>query len=84
VKKETIKDLRIDLLGLADQLYMTATNLRLEANKIKYRDKRIEDLQAALRKIAHAPHGKVFNAHGHEEAYLIACKALEGRNDFAT
>jgi hypothetical protein len=45
---------------------------------------RIEELEAALRRISHAPHGKVFNAHGHEEAYLIACKALwENENGFA-
>jgi len=42
---------------------------------------RIEKLEAALRRISHAPHGKVFNAHGHEEAYLIACAALEKKND---
>jgi len=42
---------------------------------------RIEELEAALRRISHAPHGKVFNAHGHEEAYLIACAALENKND---
>jgi hypothetical protein len=45
---------------------------------------RIEELEAALRRISHAPHGKVFNAHGHEEAYLIACKALEEKNGLAT
>ena len=45
---------------------------------------RIKELEAALRRISHAPHGKVFNAHGHEEAYLIACKALwENENGFA-
>jgi len=44
---------------------------------------RIEQLEAALRRISHAPHGKVFNAHGHEEAYLIACKALEEKNGIA-
>ena len=42
---------------------------------------RIEELEAALRRISHAPHGKVFNAIGHEEAYLIACAALENKND---
>jgi hypothetical protein len=55
VKNETIKDLRTDLLWLADQLHMTATDLRLEANKIEYRDKRIEDLEAALFSIYVAP-----------------------------
>jgi len=45
---------------------------------------RIEKLEAALRRISHAPHGKVFNAHGHEEAYLIACAALEEKNGLAT
>ena len=45
---------------------------------------RIEELEAALRRISHAPHGKVFNAIGHEEAYLIACKALEEKDGLAT
>ena len=45
---------------------------------------RIEKLEAALRRISHAPHGKVFNAHGHEEAYLIACAALEKKDGLAT
>ena len=44
---------------------------------------RIEELETALRRISHAPHGKVFNAIGHEEAYLIACKALEEKNGIA-
>ena len=38
----------------------------------------IERLQAVLRRIAHAPHGKVYCADGHEEAVLIARAALEG------
>jgi hypothetical protein len=58
--------------------------LKEAADEIEYRDKRIEDLEAALRRISHAPHGKVFNAHGHEEAYLIACKALEEKDGLAT
>ena len=44
---------------------------------------RIEKLEAALRRISHAPHGKVFNAIGHEEAYLIACAALEEKDGLA-
>ncbi len=36
----------------------------------------IERLREALRRIAHAPHGKVFCRDGHEEAYLIARTAL--------
>jgi hypothetical protein len=38
----------------------------------------IERLRAALRRISHAPHGKVYCADGHEEAVLIARAALEG------
>jgi plasmid stabilization system protein ParE len=37
-----------------------------------------ERLRAVLRRIAHAPHGKVYCADGHEEAVLIARAALEG------
>jgi len=36
----------------------------------------IERLRAALRRIAHAPCGKVYCADGHEEAVLIARAAL--------
>ena len=35
-------------------------------------------LREALRRIAHAPHGKVYCADGHEEAVLIARAAIEG------
>jgi len=38
----------------------------------------IERLRDALRRISHAPHGKVYCADGHEEAVLIARAALEG------
>jgi plasmid stabilization system protein ParE len=38
----------------------------------------IERLRAELRRISHAPHGKVYCADGHEEAVLIARVALEG------
>ena len=38
----------------------------------------IERMRDALRRIAHAPHGKVYCANGHEEAVLIARVALEG------
>jgi hypothetical protein len=38
----------------------------------------IDRLRAELRRIAHAPHGKVYCADGHEEAVLIARSALEG------
>jgi hypothetical protein len=38
----------------------------------------IERLRAALRRISHAPHGKVYCADGHEEAVLIARAALAG------
>jgi plasmid stabilization system protein ParE len=37
-----------------------------------------ERLRAALRRISHAPHGKMYCADGHEEAVLIARVALEG------
>ena len=38
----------------------------------------IERLRAALRRISHAPCGKIYCADGHEEAVLIARVALEG------
>jgi hypothetical protein len=38
----------------------------------------IERMRDALRRISHAPHGKVYCADGHEEAVLIARVALEG------
>ena len=46
----------------------------------------IERLRAALRRISHAPIGKVYCADGHEEAVLIARVALEGEasDDAAT
>jgi plasmid stabilization system protein ParE len=36
----------------------------------------IDKLREALRRIAHAPHGKIYCADGHEEAVLIARAAL--------
>ena len=46
----------------------------------------IERLRDALRRISHAPHGKMYCADGHEEAVLIARAALEGEasDDVAT
>ena len=46
----------------------------------------IERLRDALRRISHAPCGKMYCADGHEEAVLIARVALEGekKNDAAT
>ena len=38
----------------------------------------IDRLREALRRISHAPHGKMYCADGHEEAVLIARVALEG------
>ena len=38
----------------------------------------IERMRDALRRISHAPHGKMYCADGHEEAVLIARVALEG------
>jgi hypothetical protein len=38
----------------------------------------IERLRDALRRISHAPCGKMYCADGHEEAVLIARVALEG------
>ena len=38
----------------------------------------IDRLREALRRISHAPHGKMYCADGHEEAVLIARSALEG------
>jgi hypothetical protein len=43
----------------------------------------IERLRAALRRIAHAPHGKIYCADGHEEAVLIARAALRDASDDA-
>ena len=37
----------------------------------------IDKLRGALRRIAHAPHGKMYCADGHEEAVLIARAAIE-------
>ena len=46
----------------------------------------IERMRSVLRRIAHAPHGKIYCADGHEEAVLIARAALavEKTNDAAT
>jgi hypothetical protein len=46
----------------------------------------IDRLRDALRRISHAPIGKMYCANGHEEAVLIARVALEGerKNDAAT
>ena len=46
----------------------------------------IERMRDALRRISHAPHGKMYCADGHEEAVLIARTALEGekKDDAAT
>ena len=38
----------------------------------------IERMRDALRRISHAPCGKIYCADGHEEAVLIARAALEG------
>ena len=38
----------------------------------------IERMRDALRRISHAPCGKIYCADGHEEAVLIARVALEG------
>ena len=40
----------------------------------------VQQLEVALRRIAHAPHGKVYCADGHEEAVLIARAALGGED----
>jgi hypothetical protein len=56
--------------SLPDQSPLVAQNFNARAEN--------ERLRAALRRIAHAPHGKVYCADGHEEAVLIARAALEG------
>jgi plasmid stabilization system protein ParE len=38
-------------------------------------------MRAVLRRIAHAPHGKVYCADGHEETVLIARAALGEKTD---
>jgi len=60
---------------------MPDLSLKTLYRRLQRANDRIRELEAALRRISHAPHGKVFNAHGHEEAYLIACKALEKKDD---
>jgi hypothetical protein len=55
-------------------------NATLTATVIEKNDE-IERLRAVLRRISHAPHGKVYCADGHEEAVLIARVALEGEKE---
>ena len=52
-------------------------------NKFREAEYRIKELEAALRRIAHAPHGKVYCADGYEEAVLIARAALGEKADEA-
>ena len=49
-----------------------------EAAAVRKAADEIERMRDALRRISHAPHGKVYCADGHEEAVLIARAALEG------
>jgi hypothetical protein len=50
----------------------------VDKKNIRYLVGEVKRLRAALRRISHAPHGKVYCADGHEEAVLIARAALEG------
>jgi hypothetical protein len=75
------KELR-DLLGEIDWLRALANdNLNWGERHLAAKYKALDEivrLQVELRRIAHAPHGKVYCADGHEEAVLIARAALEG------
>jgi hypothetical protein len=50
----------------------------VDKKNIRYLVGEVKRLRAELRRIAHAPHGKMYCADGHEEAVLIARAALEG------
>ena len=72
----------LDLLGEIDWLRaLAADNLDFAERHMRGKYDALEEidrLRAELRRIAHAPHGKVYCADGHEEAVLIARSALEG------
>ena len=51
---------------------------KADAEELANAANEIKRMRDALRRISHAPHGKVYCADGHEEAVLIARVALEG------
>ena len=67
----------IDMLNRAADI-LQSEGWEQEAAVVSKTADEIERLRAALRRIAHAPHGKVYCADGHEEAVLIARAAIEG------
>ena len=67
----------IDMLNRAADI-LRSEGWEQEAAVVSKAADEIERLRAALRRIAHAPHGKVYCADGHEEAVLIARAAIEG------
>jgi hypothetical protein len=79
-----------DLLGEIDWLRaLAAHNIQFAEHHVAEKYDALDEivrLRAALCRIAHAPHGGVYCADGHEEAVLIARVALEGerKNDAAT
>ena len=79
----------LDLLGEIDWLRaFAADNLDFAERHMRGKYDALEEidrLRGALRRIAHALHGKVYCADGHEEAVLIARAALgEASDDAAT
>ena len=67
----------IDMLNRAADI-LQSEGWEQEAAVVSKTADEINRLREALRRIAHAPHGKVYCADGHEEAVLIARAALEG------
>ena len=72
----------IDMLNRAADI-LRSEGWEQEAAVVSKAADEIERLRAALRRIAHAPHGKVYCADGHEEAMLIARAALGEKADEA-
>lgn len=50
---------------------------KADAEELANAANEIERMRDALRRISHAPHGKMYCADGHEEAVLIARAAIE-------
>jgi plasmid stabilization system protein ParE len=67
----------IDMLNRAADI-LRSEGWEQEAAVVSKAADEIDRLRAELRRIAHAPHGKMYCADGHEEAVLIARAALEG------
>jgi hypothetical protein len=67
----------IDMLNRAADI-LRSEGWEQEAAVVSKAADEIERMRGALRRISHAPHGKMYCADGHEEAVLIARTALEG------